>query len=415
MSAYLWDLRDFCEQMTAQVAHDVLRRMVASPPPAPEDVPITSSRAMRLAFTRAADKAHALNINVLGLSEEILPLDELLKVLSPDLMLVGMYADGMLEGLSGLDLNFRAALLEVQTVGEILPIAPEDRPATGTDASLSETLLTALLHHMSETTARTPLEGWGQGLRPDGKVATIRAAGLILPEREYRVIRLSLDLQVGERQGELVLALPILQTSPEPPPPETSADWGVQFQKSVNAAPARLVARLHRFSLPLFDVENLAVGQVLPLPGCTVSSVKLLAADGTRVATARLGQSGGMRAVRVEEAPRQPDMQDMEGLGAASGSGLTQMMSADGSVADDPMTLQMSGGEDDAQSAMMSPINAMDMESEPEMAMPMTDSVEDVAFDTDNGPSALSWDNEELDTSPENSEPPALDWSSEDL
>ena len=48
----------------------------------------------------------------------------------------------------------------------------------------------------------------------------------------------------------------------------------------------------------------------MPLPGCTVSSVRLLSPDGQVVAQAKLGQVGGYRAVRLEAAPP-PELSDL--------------------------------------------------------------------------------------------------------
>ncbi len=313
------------ERMSRQVSHDVLRRMVSPPPPAPEDVPITSSRAMRLAVTRAADQAHQLPVTILGLSEEVLDLDAMLAALSPDAMLIGMVQGDILSGLATFDLQLRAALIEAQTIGMVLPSAPEDRPATGTDAIMAVPLLERILDQMTETTSRTPLDGWGVGLHPAGQVPNLRAAGLILPERAYRVIRMSVDLQVEGREGVLTLALPDHESAPPlTATPKEDGDWSTRFRATVNAAPVHLQAELHRFKVPLFVVEDLAVGQVLPLVGCRVTSVKLKATDGRKVATARLGQSGGMRAVRVEQAVT-PDMRDLDQFGAEDSHDLPLM------------------------------------------------------------------------------------------
>ena len=69
-----------------------------------------------------------------------------------------------------------------------------------------------------------------------------------------------------------------------------------QLGQRVSAAPASLDALLHRFKMHIGAAQSLEVGQVLPLPGCTVNSVRLLAPDGKVVAQAKLGQVGGMRA-----------------------------------------------------------------------------------------------------------------------
>lgn len=379
--------------MTRQVAHDVLRRMASPSPPAPEDVPITSSRAIRLAITRAADTTHDFAVSVSSLREEVLTLDNLLAAFEPELMLIGMGTDGSVTGLAALDLNMRAAVLELQTVGDVLPDTPEDRPPTGTDARMAEPLIAGFLAHLQDTAERTPLDGWGLGFSVGDKIASTRAAGLILEDGKYRLIRLSLDLGVGDRMAELSIALPCrAESAPKVVKPEVTGDWDTRFRTVVEGSPARLDAVLHRFKLPLFEAEKLAVGQVVPLPGCTVSSVKLLAGDGRKVATARLGQSGGMRAIRIEAAP-QVDMVDMDRLGGADMPALSGMDMAMGG--DEPaIDMKMGGGMMDADPSADDMATAdMDM---PAMAAPM-----DMNEALDDAPAApLSWDDEDLDAEP---------------
>ena len=85
---------------------------------------------------------------------------------------------------------------------------------------------------------------------------------------------------------------------------------------SVSAAPATLDAVLYTMKLSLKQIDNLSAGQILPLYGATVGSVRLFAPDSTLVGTARLGQSGGMRAVRIEPPP-DADMRDIPPPAAA--------------------------------------------------------------------------------------------------
>jgi len=178
--------------MTEQLAHDVLRRMASSPPPAPDDVPLTSSKAVRLAITRAADKTHDMVVSVSSLQEEVLTLDALLETLTPDLMLLAMETDGRIQGIAAVGLELRAALLELQTVGRVLELPAEDRKPTQTDARLSEPLIMAFLAHLHMTAAQTPLDGWGVGFGIGERLSSARAAGLILDDRSYRVIRISM-------------------------------------------------------------------------------------------------------------------------------------------------------------------------------------------------------------------------------
>lgn len=366
--------------MTRQVAHDVLRRMASPPPAAPEDVPITSSKAIRLAITRAADKTHACALSVSSLREEVLSLEDLLKAFDPALMLLGMQVGGKLAGLAALDLNMRAALLELQTVGKILPDPPEDRPATGTDARMAQALIGSFLDHLQKTAVTTALDGWGVGYDVGDKVASTRAAGLVLEEGHYRLIRVSLDLDAGDRQAELCVALPHLaQTAGKIVAPEVLGDWESRFRSVVDGSPAQLEAILHRFKVPLHQAQSLSVGQVLPLPGCTVSSIKLMAKDGRKVATARLGQSGGMRAIRIEAAPHL-EMSEMAHLPSAAGvNGVEQGFDMGG----DDATMDIAEHD-------------MPMAAPMDMTEPLSWDDEDVAG-TDTEDAALDWSNEGFD------------------
>lgn len=351
-------------------------------------------------------------MNVIGLREETLSLDDMLGALDPTLMLLAMLDLEHMVGLAALDLNLRAALIEVQTVGKVLPDQPDERVPTLTDASMAEPLLGAILHHMAETTLRTPLEGWGQGISIAGQVPSIRSAGLILPDRAYRVIRMSLDLNAGDRQGELVFALPDSRVAePLPETKKPDGDWAERFRATVNASAVRLDAQLHRFKLPLYVVDQLKVGQVLPLEGCKVTSLKLMAKDGRAVATARLGQSGGMRAIRVEAAAT-PMMEAFPHLGGDATVGLPGLDDHAGFGVDDMGAMKL----DDTASFDGMAESEADMDGVmPAMEMAGL-SDETAALETAEAEmSDLSWDSDETDKPDGAPKIAELDWSEEGL
>lgn len=404
--------------MTKQIAHAVLRRMASPPPPAPDDVPITSSKAIRLAITRAADKTHKMALSVSALREEVVSLEDMLAAIEPEMMLLGMQMDGRAQGIAAVGLELRAAVLELQTVGRVLEGAAEDRAPTETDARLSVPLITAFLAHLQTTASQTALDGWGEGFTVGDRFQSPRAAGLILDDVKFRVIRISVDLGHGGRTSDLSIALPSrAKCSEKVVKADDTGNWETRFQSVVNASPAKLDALLHRFKLPLYRAQGLAVGQVIPLPGCTVSSIQLLAGDGRRVATARLGQSGGMRAVRIEAAPHL-QMRDMDQLGAAGA--MEQLISNNddvSSVSDIPIDL------DDAPGMSMDVMEAeiaadADEEEVPinaehgATAVPLSWDDEDI----DAAPAqALSWDDENLSGADEPGDASSLDWSNEDF
>lgn len=290
--------------MTGQTSSTILRRMASSKEVGPEEVPITSSRAVRMAMRRAADKAHGLAITILDMSEETVAVDGLADVVCDDHLLVGLERRDALVGLAVIDVQLRAAVIEMQTMGRLQRSKAEERPATATDAMMMTDLLAMLLKMLGETTVRTDLEGWAEGVQIGKRVASLRSAGLVLVDVDYRLIKLKLDLGADDRHGELTLLLPTGPSmSEEVPRPDAALDWKGPFQAVVNDAHATLSAQLHRFKMPLSQAEKIAVGQVIALPGCTVGSVQLLDPNGVVVSAAKLGQVAGKRAVRLETPP----------------------------------------------------------------------------------------------------------------
>jgi flagellar motor switch protein FliM len=78
-----------------------------------------------------------------------------------------------------------------------------------------------------------------------------------------------------------------------------SAEVSLPLQQRVLDAPVRLDAILCRLSLPLCDVGRLAVGDVLALPKDVLRDIAIESVGRQPVATARLGQVDGMRALRL--------------------------------------------------------------------------------------------------------------------
>ena len=294
-------------------------------------VPLSATRAVRLALARAAERSVGLTCTVSSVGEELCDLDALTGALEDGWLIHGLERDGTLAGCLTVDPSLLAAIGEVQTTGRVQPAEPAPRVPTACDAALIAPLLSDLLREMSQTTARTTLDGWADGLTLARRIATPREAGLDLPERDYRLIRVAVELAEGARTGALSLALPVAPGAVEAPRPARIATeaWEAEFGRAVRAAPARLDAVLHRFEMTLERAGSLEVGQVIALPGCTVDRVRLVAPDGRTVLNGRLGHVAGQLAVRLEEAgplqiaelgaPARADAAGLPGPGAAEG------------------------------------------------------------------------------------------------
>lgn len=285
--------------MTGDHAESVLRQLAR--PAKPAAPPETSARAMRMALIRAAERSSGLAITVLDVTEQVAALDDVLRAADPDLMLISLAKDSLICGIVGVDLELRTALIEVQTTGRLGRQAAESRPITATDAALSLPLISALIAELAQQSAGAGPESWAAGHQPEGRINNLRAAEMMLPDADYRFVRMLVGLGQGDRRGMISLAIAL--------PRATQTDVGSRgprfaeaLRANVLGAQAELNAVLHRLQLPLFTAEGLAVGQLLALPGVTVTSVRLEGPDGRMVGRGRLGQSAGLRAIRIEAA-----------------------------------------------------------------------------------------------------------------
>lgn len=264
-----------------------------------ETVPATPMRQMRRALSIAADKAVGLSAGVLGIAEEDMDSETLIETGPEGWVVIGL-RDGNSPGLTGLflmDPALRSALVEMQTMGNLLPKSSDERKVTRTDAILSMPFARQLLTELSEV-------GFGAGsLNPAaydaGPIDDLRTAGLVMTAGSYRSWRITIQLGGEDRQGEILIAMSPKERAPVVTK-KVSPDWAATLHDAVVEAPAELDAVLTRMTLPLQKIEDFEVGQLINLAGTTVGSVTLVGPGGEKVAMARLGQVAGKRAVRVE-------------------------------------------------------------------------------------------------------------------
>lgn len=290
----------------AEGAQETLLARIATRgrPPAAEVV--TPTRALRIAFTRAVERAVGLQVTVLGVGDETADLPGLLARLGDDWLLLRL--DGAdptaPPGLVAVDQGLVAAVIERQMRGRLSAAAPETRALTAADAALVEPLAATFLDEILREAGGTGLDAWVGGRSTGGRLPGLRAVELALPDGGYRVVGLSADLGAGDRVGQVLLALPDADRAARTDDSgRRAAAWSAALQDSVLAAPAAVEAVLHRMRLPLRAVQSFEIGQKIVLPGVRVSSVRLETADGRLVGRGRLGQVGGMRAVRIEPEP----------------------------------------------------------------------------------------------------------------
>ncbi|MFE3838968.1 FliM/FliN family flagellar motor switch protein [Pseudogemmobacter sonorensis] len=315
--------------------NDILRRK-ARRGAAPGNEPPTGAEAgWRLAFPRAARDATGLLIEVAETALSRRSLDEVLELL-PERALIGLL-DGPGGGLGMVALSpgLSSALIEMQTVGRVLPGPVLPRRPSRIDAGLVSMVIDGGLAGLDDLLATDPDLVWAGGFRYASFVEDARSLGLLLDEQLYRLLRARLALGISEaddgagadgapgdaaarkarlvsgvRTGELLLVLPAEGRGQAPPPApeaassqagEARARFGDALASAVMLSDCRLDAVLSRLVMPLHEVMDLAPDQVLVLDGAAIDRITLAGLDGTAHARARLGQHRGMRALRLAE------------------------------------------------------------------------------------------------------------------
>jgi hypothetical protein len=206
------------------------------------------------------------------------------------------------------------ALIEAQTVGQVKGPGLAPRMPTRIDAALTQPFLRDLLAQLGGvldgSDAARPRPG---RLRVGQYLAGPSALSSLITAPE--MVRLDLDLSLGEgaRQSRVTLCLPAADPAPEEAAPDDAA-WTEELHRAVLAAPVRLNAVLGGLTLPLSTLMSLEPGQVIPLSDAALSRITLRggAAREPRASRAgatlsgRLGQLGGMRAIKLSTAGGRP-------------------------------------------------------------------------------------------------------------
>ncbi|MBN8291630.1 FliM/FliN family flagellar motor switch protein [Rhodobacter sp. NTK016B] len=317
----------------------VLRRKLTPRPPPPDpDAPVLSGRAGLLAraFGRSISNAAPLVAEDTALHWKHASLPELLDAIDSDAFVMLLDTGGGPPGLVTMDQQGFATVIEAMTIGRLGVAKPGIRRPTSTDSALLAEILDAALKGLGPEDPVT-------GFRCARPVPDHRLLPVLLDEIDYDLVALTAVLISGDvtRPLRLMLALPPLPEDPvDPSDTDTPApSWTEAIEDAVMGASADLRAELGRLRLPLADVLALASGRALTLPLSNLEEVNLVALDGVTHAIGRLGQTRGMRAVRLTGWPGSLQHHTMidaappRAQGAAAGLGTGMSL---GAPLDDP-------------------------------------------------------------------------------
>lgn len=285
---------------------DVIRRKIdRARQPQAEGAP-GADRGWRLALARAARDAMGLDLEFRSLTIARQSLAEILEIV-PDRALLALL-DGPRGGLGVIMLgaSVTATLIEKQTLGRLAPQPPMPRKASRIDAAMVAGVIDRALAGLDETLAEEADLIWAGGFRYASYLEDARPLGLMLEDETYRVLSAEVMLG-GGRDGRVILVLPAIGRGESPSigldqPVDEAPQFTAALTAQVMQADCRLDAVIGRLVLPLRQIMSLQVGETLVLPTAGLDRISLETVEGQHVATARLGQQRGMRALKLSEA-----------------------------------------------------------------------------------------------------------------
>ncbi|HEY6919086.1 MAG TPA: FliM/FliN family flagellar motor switch protein [Tabrizicola sp.] len=286
---------------------DVIRRKIDRARPTQAEGAPGADRGWRLALARAARDAMGLDLEFRSLSIARRTLEEILEI-APERALIGLL-DGPQGGVGIIMLapSVTATFIEKQTLGRLSAQPPVPRKASRIDAAMVASVIDRALAGLDEALAGEHDLTWAGGFRYASYLEDVRPLALMLEEDAYRVLSALVTFGTSGREGQVILVLPAAGRGeqPAPQPGDDGAD-APQFTSALAAqvlqADCRLDAVIARLTLPLRQLMSLQVGEVLTLPQAGLDVISVETIDGRPVASARLGQHRGMRAVKLNEA-----------------------------------------------------------------------------------------------------------------
>lgn len=261
-------------------------------------------RAWDMALRRSAQDMLALRVDVQACRMRRLSLTELLELPGARSLIGVLDGPGEGMGIIVLSPDVLSGLVEVQTIGRVSTHPPLARKATRTDAAMVAGFLDAALVDMEAALAGLPELIWAGGYRYASFLDDPRPLALMLEDAHWQVLEVDLALAGGVKSGHVLLALPANGRPAGAPGMADAvnaldAAFADGLHQQLCQVECRMDAVMVRISLDLSELMALGIDDVLALTGASLDLVQLETPNGRRLASGRLGQARGMRALRL--------------------------------------------------------------------------------------------------------------------
>lgn len=255
----------------------------------------SAPQVLRAAAGRGLRAGAGLQTRAVAVTAQACSLAELLELLPDHALMITTESETESIGLALFDQALMAALIEAQTTGRVTGGPQDPRRPTRVDAALCLGAFDAVLAEFDAGVAQGADAGWAAGHRSASVIDTPAALGLMLEEAPYRLLTARLTLAETDREGRVMLCLPA--QAPRPAGRAGASEAGLAA--AIAPAHVTLDAVLHRRRMTLSELRALVPGDIVTMPRAALDEVALVGADGASVATGRMGQARGCRAIRL--------------------------------------------------------------------------------------------------------------------
>jgi flagellar motor switch protein FliM len=201
------------------------------------------------------------------------------------------------------------ALIQQQTMGHVLPDdGGQARPMTTTDAAICAPFLDAILQRAAALPEAESDQRLIKDYRFGARAEDSRLLQLAMDAPLYHVIQMEIDIDRGNRQGKMVLCMPVPDASmatqdtdafEDATIPESDPKIMPSFAKTVPDLQIDLSLVLTQILMPLNKISSLKVGDTVALENASFDEIEIQTIEGRKVGKGTLGQLNGYRAVRV--------------------------------------------------------------------------------------------------------------------
>ncbi len=301
-----------------QTAGAVLRRKVSAIQTRGYSFPIQSELAATLEYAAAKGATSALHATTEAIVEtsRVGRLDTLIDALPTPGLLVLLEFEGGHTAMIGFDIALLDHVVDILAGGDPdISRALPTRTPTAIDAALCRQVIGSMLAHFDEE-VRALTNGVGLGRFRIGRIEHMpMSLQYTLPDQQYLIFRVNLDIGDDARGGGFHLALPLSAIEPV----ETvlrrsgiiraqgeSENWSRHMRKVVSRTQVRITAVIDHCQMDVAELARLEVGALFPLSDVTLNDVvlELMAAGEVRaVGRGRLGTYKRHKAVKLIEPP----------------------------------------------------------------------------------------------------------------